>query len=364
MCRARPKLLLLLLLGVAAVGSSESLEIARERASAGSHDEAIEAFRKWLSENEDDSRHTRAAIELSVLLDDLNERYLVLSNAIENAEDPADRHDALRALAIAAEGLGDLAEAQQLFRDASFALPDEKDFESLLDSALISFELGQYRNAEAQSRVIIETVKDARLRIAATVLLSRIYYVNDRDEDAIDLLTEVTEGEEGELDAPGLYWMFRLSTLMGLDDVSDYSVDRLETHYAESVEAALIRGEVRRVPTPSALLEATGVGAVPEISESTTESIVETDSAVTTIAEPQSTTGMVQIQTGSFTVKENAEYAAADLRDAGFTSSIEERVVSDTLYYRVVVPDVQEDEINRVLIELKEEGFEGYPIYE
>ena len=255
--RAKTSLLVLFGLALALPLCSETLDGVRDVPTTTSNKEANVAYRAWISENEESDLYPRAAIELAALLDDLNERRTVLTNALEVAELPEDRHDALRALAVVSEGLGDLVEAQRLFREASFALPDEKDFESLLDSALISFELGQYRNAEAQSRVIMETVRDLRLRMGATVLLSRIYYAVDRENDAIDLLVEFTKTQKTELDAPGLYWQYRLATMMGRSGIADESIGQLESRYSDSLEAALARGELIRLPTPSALLEAT-----------------------------------------------------------------------------------------------------------
>ena len=111
------------------------------------------------------------------------------------------------------------------------------------------------------------------------------------------------------------------------------------------------------MPSPSLLLDATIARSPTSPAPATTLSEVSTDSAV---FEDQST----RVQTGSFSVRENAEFAMADLVAAGFRVSIEERIVSGTSYYRVLIPEVASDNLDRVLLELREKGFEGFPIYE
>jgi cell division protein FtsN len=72
----------------------------------------------------------------------------------------------------------------------------------------------------------------------------------------------------------------------------------------------------------------------------------------------------LSIQTGSYSVRENAEYALKDLKAAGFSAEIRERTIGDTVYYRVIIPDIGSDDVEKVILELKEKGFEGFRVYE
>jgi cell division protein FtsN len=68
----------------------------------------------------------------------------------------------------------------------------------------------------------------------------------------------------------------------------------------------------------------------------------------------------VRIQTGSFTVAENATFMARDLAAAGFTTTTERAVLSGKTYYRVFLSRAMaQEEARTTLIKLKEAGFEG-----
>ncbi len=337
-----------------AVGAAD-LSDARRLAEEGKRDDAAAAYRAWIEENPADEETGEAALELAALLDDLAEIRMLLENTLTHATSAPVRHSLLTALAAVCVQLGDLAAAQRYYRDASFALPGEKDFDSLLESALLSFELGEYRNAEAQARVIVETGKDRRLIGAAEVLLSRVYFATDRDSAALRLLTDPDGEPRTDLGAAGLYWLFRLSLLMNDPRAAESAAELLRSVYPLSLEAAIADGDAARLPTASVVFEA--------VSEVRREKASTSGSSASTVASSVETSA-ISIQTGSFTVRENAEYAAADLRAEGFDAAIEERTIGGTLYYRVVVPGVKRSDIADEILRLKEKGFEGFPLYE
>jgi len=345
-----------LILVCAPTGASD-LETARTHGDKGEVREAESEYRGWLAENGEDESFVAASLELASLLSYIPAKRDVLVAALRSATPGRERHTTLRELAVTSEQLGDLPSAQRYYRDASFALPDEKDFESLLSSALISFELADYRNAEAQSRVITETGKSPSLQLRSEVLLSRIYVATNRDELALSLLIDSAgESPREDLQADGLFWLHRIA-LGSRAALANEALELLQTRYPDSIETAIALDRASRMPSPSLLLDATIARSPTSLAPATTLSEVSTDSAV---FEDQST----RVQTGSFSVRENAEFAMADLVAAGFRVSIEERIVSGTSYYRVLIPEVASDNLDRVLLELREKGFEGFPIYE
>ena len=67
------------------------------------------------------------------------------------------------------------------------------------------------------------------------------------------------------------------------------------------------------------------------------------------------------IQTGSFLVRENADYMLAELVRLDFPAQIREVTIQDKSYYRVLVGEFSpEEEIQRAIAQLKELGFEGF----
>ena len=57
-------------------------------------------------------------------------------------------------------------------------------------------------------------------------------------------------------------------------------------------------------------------------------------------------------------------YCGGGVSAQGFVAEIRERTIDGTVYYRVLIPDIDSDEVDEVILQLKEKGFEGFRIYE
>ena len=353
----------LLFLLVCITSFAVDLESAQTSAKEGRTDEAILAYRAWMGDNPDDPRTAAATLELVSLLKNLNEMNEALLIGLEVVVEPAVRHEILKLLAVTAERMGDLVSAERYYRDASFSVPDEKDFESLFLSALISFELGEFMNAEARARAIVETSKSREIVINARILLSRVYYATDRITKAFTILNDDGEDSNEGLNASGLFWLYRLSLLAGMPGRAGAARDALAARYPDSLERLLALGRIDRVPTPSVVLSAqyANYGGESDEAVSSTEAPTANVAKPTT---PSRSDDTIDVQTGSFSVAENAEYAAKDLRNEGFNAAVEERKVGETIYFRVIVPDVPSESVRNVILNLKEKGFEGFPLYD
>lgn len=347
-------------LSCSALAAADDLASIRELIGSGDTERAVTSFLAWVEEHPDDPQLPETVLEVVPHITSLEERRRALESALRTVTDPKREHEILVLLAGTCELLGDVFEAQGYYLDAAFARIGEKDLGSLLRSALLSLELGEYRNAEAQARVIHETGKDPLLTERARVVLSRIYYATDRSVAAFALLMD---GEEirDDIGAEGLYWLSRMAQLSEDLDISEQAKLRLAEEYPDTLERSLVVGSAERLPTPSAILEAVATDTAGSTPEPPVDSAAEAAEAGQVSADEP--TALVAVQTGSFAVRENAEYAAKDLRSEGFAAEILPRVVESTTYYRVVVPDVPLDELPRTVLELKEAGFEGFPIY-
>jgi tetratricopeptide (TPR) repeat protein len=315
---------------------------------SGNTEDALQAYREVLSA--DDENFCLATLRLYPLLNNIAEKKLVLGNAVGKCGVATQRHAVLRALAKLEEITGNLSVAQSLFLQASFALPDEKDFGSLFSSALLLFDLGEYRGAEAQAKAIIETGRLDSLKVAAQILLSRVYFATEREQKSVGIVFSLMDGQH-DVPPSGLLWIVEMATLLGDDDLRQAAGRILELEYPDSPELALLRREVDYLPSPSVFL-GLRLDPIDEVSTGDVEHVAEEMPPV------------FSVQTGSYSVRENAEYAVNDLREAGFAVAIREVIVREALYYRVVLVGVTEDNVDTAILDLKEKGFEGFRIAE
>jgi tetratricopeptide (TPR) repeat protein len=339
--------------------SDDSLDRGRLLLGQGNHEDAVSAYVEWLSDNQNDETYPNAVNEITPFIINFAERREYLGKALQAGPEPELRRELLVKLAETEMQSGLLMDAQRHFLEASFAVPGRQDPTSLLQSALLAFELGGNKDAEALARIVIETGRQETGKRNARVLLSRVYHATDRIDAAFDLLITGEEIHEG-IGVAGLYWLYRLSSLEGRIALAESARTRLQTDYPEALETSLVEGHADRLPSGSYVFETLG--------SRMSEQVIVTDTPaksedIPAISQPDLTRS-VSIQTGSFTVRENAKYAADDLRSEGFESKIEEKVVNGILYFRVVVPEVDDDEVDKTILDLKESGFEGYLIYD
>jgi hypothetical protein len=329
----------------------QDLDKAEQLADSGKLSEAVNEYNAWLESNPDSPEFSGISIQAANLEPGIENKTIILQRAAGKSNDPEVRHGILVMLAEIEELAGNPVSSQQFYQDASFAVPGSKDFESLLRSALLLLDLGEYRTAEAQSRAIIDTCREEDVKNRAIILLSRIYYMTDREQEALDFFYMDEEWQKKPYPPEGLLWIFELSKRLKVSDLSAIALEELAARYPDSLELSLISGDAEYLPSPSTF-------------------ITLADGAESKTVPPQESTNPIEeataisIQTGSFSVKENAEYATADLKAEGFDTRIVERIINDKTFYRVIVPDVELDNLQEILLQLKEKGFEGFPLYE
>ncbi len=360
----------LLLLLITTFGFSVSFEEAVELENQGKIDEARTAYQALLENG--DENFCLITSRLADITKGLQEKRRVLEQGLEKCQEPVLRHSYYIRLARLEEISGNLETAQRYYQSASLAVPKKKDFDSLLSSAILLFEIGSYRGAEAQATVIIETAKNDRLKREARVLLSRIFFATERQEKALQTASELMGEQKLELSAAGLFWIVELTGYTGEKHMFTDAADLLLSRYPDSPEAHMYRGNIGRVPSFS-LFVGPGMsettGAETGTAEMDAAAVTETTGAAPVVgagAEEISDEAErpLAVQTGSYSVRENAEYALKDLEAEGFVAEIRERIVGGTVYYRVLIPDIAPDEVETVILNLKENGFEGFRVYE
>ena len=330
------------------ISFEEALAIERE----GKSGEAIEAY-KALIKNSDEN-YCEIVSRLVLLVSNIDEKRNLLKESLGKCNEPERRHTFYVALAGLEEISGNLEAAQKYFQSASLATPEKKDFISLLSSAVLLFELGDYRGAEAQATVITKTCKVDDLIYKAEVLLSRVFYATDREEKSLQIAFSMLKKEPEKQDPAAILWVVELSNLLEKSDLHARAVEMLLSEFPDTPEAAIYRGEIGRVPSPSAFL-----GRRQPNIESTDDKTIVASETVETAANT-----VLSVQTGSYSVRENAEYALKDLEKEGFAAEIRERTIGERVYYRVLIVNVASENADGVILALKEKGFEGFRVFE
>ena len=338
--------------------SAQNIEKAKAYEEEGKIQEAIGEYRQWLEGNTESQNYVAVALHLSDLIQEVDAKLAVLARIIDLAQIPRQKYVTLKKLASIEELTGQYKAAQAHYLAASFAIPEKKDFESLLRSALLLFELGEYGGAEAQARAIIETCKVDSIKTMASVLLSRVYYATDRKERSLETAAEILLTDFA---GPAtLLWIFQLAIYTEHIQLREKAISMLRENFPKSAEYGMAMGEIEYAAAPSLFLG-------PKFAESTDAPPVnhgaELNIQEEAIQEDDTQPIFVSIQTGSFSIRENAEYAVKDLKESGFTAVISQRVVNNTLYYRVLIPEILYGDVDKMVLILKEKGFEGFPLY-
>lgn len=155
----------------------------------------------------------------------------------------------------------------------------------------------------------------------------------------------------------GLLALAEASRRLGQPADFDRLLDQLKTEFPHSPELALLaaEGRVDRALSPRRLLRA---AAAPEPQPPKPPQEPQPPPPSPTDMPPSAT---VRIQTGSFTLAENATFMARDLKTAGFATITEKAELAGKTYYRVLLAKTYApDEARTALIRLKEAGFEGF----
>lgn len=268
---------------------------------------------------------------------------------------PGALHRGLIILAEAEEMLGYLDDARRHYLQAAFTAMENRDTDSMLDSAAILIELGGLEEAETICKAVQNTSREPAVLEQAIILSSRLAFLNESPDAAWDLLKETILPVSEDLLPSTLYWVRHLAGITGHDETRELAEATLDEHGKKYPEIMLLRGSAEQFPSPAGffgLFE--GSTTDEEVKVSTDEDKQPTEDIATAVA----------IQTGSFTDRENAEYHVKDLAEAGFTAEIVEKNMSGKVYHRVVIHNIPAEDVQNYLIRLKDRGYEGWPLYD
>ncbi|MFP4490378.1 MAG: SPOR domain-containing protein [Spirochaetaceae bacterium] len=325
----------------------------------------------WLAENREDPHFYDRLLNTAEAFEEPSRSKQILEGYLPLLDKPEERYKVLLNLARMEESLGNYGNAQTYYQSAAFVRRGERDYNALFHSALLLIEQGEFSLAEVQLRRIHENTDSAELMRKAQLNLARLYALSGENEQAESAVAGIMEEDEmGEEDggAEIYYLVYAVSSHLKMEEQAQAARQRLIEKFPKSPEAQLVQGLAEEAPSMEKVFGLLGsAGEIPvetaEIRESDSEETREQPQQEETQGTTQEQQKARGVQTGSFRDIENADYMAAELEKKGFTPRVEEKTVNETKYHQVIVPIPEDTEAQSIMIKLKEEGFEGYPVY-
>ncbi|MDR0322829.1 MAG: SPOR domain-containing protein [Treponema sp.] len=265
---------------------------------------------------------------------------------------PSERHNALVRLARLRQLSGDIEGAARNWLEAAAAVPGQVDDDALLACAYCLAAMGEWDRARtALEPLLLKSVRANFLNIS----------INAINTGNTSTLAAIAENPVYSQMKSEIYFM--LWKISGGEAAENWR-QRLVNEFPQSPEGRLASGENSRVvkasPTPFWLF----MGGLDSLSVLESEPL-SLSSAVQPAANQsanavQTVSSQSRLQTGLFSRQENAQAQAASLRQAGFSSSIERRIVNNNEMWAVVVSAGQDT--NRTIAALRNAGFESFPL--
>ncbi len=256
------------------------------------------------------------------------------------------------------ESSGNLSKAAGYFEQASLAVSGNKDYESLYKSAVLNAEIADYHKSESQLKIIMNFTEDLNLSQKCRTLLSRVYFLRGEDQESVDMIEDVFSRDDIPLEA--VFWLDELSkaadsSLNKINGIISRNMDKINNiaelvQFTDFPSPERLLGFFRINPEQEFVTVSDQAENKVEIIESETESAVDDENTIS-------------IQLGSFGVEKNADELLKKLLAEGFQVKLSEKTVNSKIYHVVLMPAIPAEELQDMVIKLKENGYEAYPIY-
>jgi cell division septation protein DedD len=282
---------------------------------------------------------------------------LELERLEKDAASPEKKHDALVSLSRLYRLAGNREKAAQAARDAGSARQDDT---ILLEACALYISLGEYEKAAPLLRGIRASApEDSPARKGAVLLEAQLAAFRSGDSPGLEKLASDPGYASGR---SGIYY-----TLWQLLGVRSWK-DKLLAEYPQSPEARIASGSalVNLAASPQWLLfsgrESIANPAPAQIAAPLPQSPPVAAPSATAASKAAVLESGTMLQTGLYSREGNARVQAEKLKEKGFESIIKRRNVSGGEYWAVMVPSG--GDINKKLMELKNSGFESFPVFE
>jgi hypothetical protein len=275
-----------------------------------------------------------------------------------------ERHDALVRLARLRQLSGDIEGAARNWFEAAAAIPSKVDDDALLSCAYCLAAMGEWDRATTALEPLL--LKSQRARFLDTVIKA----IKTSDLSALGSLAD--NPEYSGLKVEILFVLWKLTQ----GDSSERWRQRLiNEEFKQTPEGILAAGKSSAVIKPSPFwFFAGGLDSLPVLTsekpsgaiaaQTTSVAQAKTVTQTTPSSQPSAPQTAVsqtaRLQTGLFGHEANAQSQVAKLRQAGFSPSIEQRIVNGNEMW-VVTVSAGTDQV-RTIRELREAGFESFPV--
>jgi len=311
---------------------------------------------------------------------------------------PAEKHDALVNLARLRQLSGDIEGAAKNWLEAAAAIPGQVDDEALLSCAFCLAAMGEWDRAATALEPIVSKLPRARFldlsikairtgdtsQLAAIVDHPNYYEVKTEilfvlwkvsrgssgERWRQRLITEYPQTPEGQLASglsassismkPSPFWLFA-GGLDSLPLAESKPAGRPAPNAPPS--AAQLPKQTTTQPTTSTQPQRTAptvtiAQAIPEDQSAPAPKSAASASQAQTSQQSSSSSG--KLQTGVFSRQENAQAQTEKLKGAGFSPTIERRIVNNSEMWAVTVPagNNQTQTVNA----LRAAGFDSFPV--
>ena len=321
---------------------------ARNSYEKGNTLEALLNYESWLENNQNSSDFSSVLFEISELSGDIEKISILLEKQIDFVQERDDRKNLYKRLAQFSELSANLHKAQVYYQKAALISPEEIDYGMLLESAKILLLEAEFILAESQLKELIVNSLDKSILTHGKLLFTILKILNSNGD--IDYTLSPVEKPEI------IYLMYLIAKTNSETVVMDNLSEKLINDFKTSPEAGLIRKELYELPDiiTSFTLLYNGNLNDSNLFEKLTKTLNSSE---------QDTILNYMIQTGSFSDPENAHYLSVDLSERGFEPIVEEQIINDRKYYKVLLYLSTKDEMYQTLNMLKDKGFEGFPVY-
>ena len=273
----------------------------------------------------------------------------------------AERHGTLIRLANLRQISGDIEGAARNWLEAAAAIPGTVDDDALLACAYCLAAMGEWERAGTALEPILLKYPRARfLNTGIKAILS----------GDISALAAIADGSEYmELKSEIYFMLWKISRNIYADGaysgvsstVSERWRMRLITEFPQSPEGRLAAGHnassIIVNPSPFWLF----INSLESRPSNASLTLVETAQKVTPVVINSSAqSDSVKLQTGLFSRQANAQAQIANLRQAGFSPLMEQRVVNNSEIWAVIV--FAGTDVNHSIRELRNAGFESFPV--
>jgi tetratricopeptide (TPR) repeat protein len=266
-----------------------------------------------------------------------------------------ERHDALVQLAYLRQLSGDIEGAAKNWLEAASAIAGQVDDNALLAYAYCLTAMGEWDRASAALEPLLPKMQRARF------LDTGIKAIQSGNLSALVSLAD--DSADSQMKSEAYFLLWKLSK----GQTAEKWHQRLLEEYPQSPEGRTAAGEADIKTSPFWLFvgRMDSLESEAAVRSSTTSSVSQSSSAVS--ASPQSspavqtnTSSGVKLQTGVYSMEENAHAQAVGLRQAGFSPSIEKRLVNNNEMWAVTVPSGADQ--NSTIRKLKAAGFDSFPL--